>query len=169
MHEFSDLTKRRYTIVYRNVPETLFTDISRETMLHRRHRRDLRPSSLNLALQPPRRHGDSNIKRVLRADRARDVPAHDVERGAVRRRGDHHGQPALDGDAAVEAEQLHGDLALVVVHGDDAVVLAPLQEDGVAGEGAVDLYPLLPRGPDRGSYVVDLVAPEVATLAVVGV
>lgn len=165
------LSKRWYTILERNLREPLLTHVSgvdTKTMLHRRHSsRGLRLPSLSLAQQPPRSHRDSDIKRVLRAHGARDVLAHDIERGPVRGRGDHHRQPALHGDAAVEAEQLHGDLALVVVHGDDAVVVVPLEEDGVAGEGALGGDALGLGGLYGGFYVVDLVAPEVAALAVV--
>lgn len=138
-------------------------------LLYRRNSRDLRPPGLKLTLQSPRSHSDSHIKRILGADRTRDILAHDIKCGAVRRRGDHHGQAALHSDAAVKAEQLHGDLPLVVVHGDDAVVAVSLQEDGVAGERALDRDSLLLGCLHRGPYVVDLVAPEVAALAVVWV
>lgn len=171
-YEPSGLSKRRYAIVDRDMPEPLFTDslgLSIEAIVRSRHNRDLRPPSLQLTLHPPRCHSHSNIKRILRANRTRNIPAHDIKRGPVRRRRDHNRQPALHGDAAVEAEQLHRYLPLVVIHGDDAVVVLPLQEDGVAGEGALDGDPLFLGGFHRGPYVVDLVAPEVAALAVVGV
>lgn len=171
-NELSELSECRDAIVDRDVPESLFTDspgLSIEATLRIRYNRDLRLPDVQLTLYPPRCHSNSDIKRILRANRTRDVLAHDIKRSPVRRRRDHHGQPALDGDAAVEAQQLHRYLALVVVHGDDAVVVLPLQEDGVAGEGALDSDPLFLGCFHRGPDVVDLVAPEVAAFAVVGV
>src|ERR671918_863094 len=47
--------------------------------------------------------------------------AGDVERAAVRGRGDRHRQAGEDRDAALEAHELHRDLALVVIHGDHGI------------------------------------------------
>ena len=45
-----------------------------------------------------------------------DVAADDIEGAAARARGHGHRQAAVQRDAAVEAHELHRDLALVVVH-----------------------------------------------------
>lgn len=64
--------------------------------------------------------------------RVGDSPAHDIESRTVRGGGDRDGQTTLDGDSPIEPEDLHGDLALVVVHRHDAVELDPFGgEDGV--------------------------------------
>ena len=70
--------------------------------------------------------------------------AGDVVGRAVRRRGDRHRQAALHRDALAEAHQLDRDLALVVVHRDDGLVLAVarLQEDRVGRERADDRHAL---------------------------
>jgi len=57
----------------------------------------------------------------------------DVIRGAMRRCRDRDRQTAFDRDADIEAQQLGGDLALIVIHGDDTVELAGFgaQENGI--------------------------------------
>lgn len=83
----------------------------------------------------------------------------------MRRRRNDDRQPALHRHAAVESQQLHGDLALVVVHGDDAVEVLALQEDGVARERPRGVDAQLPGVGYRGRNVVDLLPAEVAVLA----
>ena len=65
----------------------------------------------------------------------------DVIGGAVGWRSDWYWQAAMHRDALLKAHQLHGNLALVVVHGDHAVV-APFLADGahkggIGREGSV--------------------------------
>src|SRR5947208_2359130 len=62
----------------------------------------------------------------------------DVERGAVRGRGEHGAQTRGDRHATVEALQLGRDLALVVVHREHAVEVPGerLQEHGIRWKGA---------------------------------
>ena len=97
--------------------------------------------------------------------------ADDVEGGAVGRGSDGRGQAGVDGDAAFEAKQLYGDLALVVIHGDDAVELAAAgaQEDGVGRVGAGGGDVLFLGGFDGGTDDIDLFAAEEAAFAGVGV
>lgn len=83
------------------------------------------------------------------------------------RRRNRQRQSALDGDAAVERQKLHRDLALVMVHGDDTVKVLPLEEDCVAGEWALHVDAVLPTGFHRRSDGVDFLASERAVLAVV--
>src|SRR5207245_926120 len=58
--------------------------------------------------------------------------AGDIKGGAVCRRGDRDRQSALHCDATFKSQQLDRDLALVVIHGDNAVqrAIARFQEDG---------------------------------------
>ena len=62
----------------------------------------------------------------------------------------------------VEAEQLDRDVALVVVHGDDGVVMPrpQLYEDGVAGDGPLDVHALGAALRDDGGANVDILAAE---------
>ena len=59
--------------------------------------------------------------------------ADDVERRAVRGGREHRPQSARHGDAAIEALELRGDLSLVVIHRQHAVVVAGkgLEEYGI--------------------------------------
>ena len=56
-------------------------------------------------------------------------------KSAMRRGRDRHRQTVVHGDALPEAEQLHRDLALVVVHGQHAVVAVTARLAGRAHEG----------------------------------
>ena len=69
------------------------------------------------------------------------VGSDDVVGGAMGWRGDRYWQTAMHRDTLLKAHQLHGNLTLVVVHGDHAVI-APLLADGahkggIGREGAV--------------------------------
>ena len=57
----------------------------------------------------------------------------------MRWRGDGNRQATLHGDATLEAHQLHGDLALIVIHGDDTVVMPVFgtHENRICREGAI--------------------------------
>jgi len=60
-------------------------------------------------------------------------------------------QTARHGDAALETQQLDRHLALVVIHGDDAVqrAIARLHENGVGGKGVQDRQPFRVQLPRR--------------------
>jgi len=84
----------------------------------------------------------------------------DVEGGAVVDGGADEGQAEVDADALFEAVDLDGDVALVVVHGEDNVVdpLDGLVEDYIGGNGALGQNALSPGvshcGGDGGCFFV---------------
>lgn len=118
---------------------------------------------------PPLRHSHGDIKSILRTSDGGQVLAGDIKRRSVGRGGDGDGQTPLDGDAAVKGEELHGDLALVVVHGHDAVVVLPLEEDGIAGPGPIDVDPPFPCRRDGRPDARDFLGPKRPVFAIVGV
>src|SRR3972149_5330431 len=75
--------------------------------------------------------------------------------------------PALARFVVLEAERLHGDVPLVVVHRDDDVELAAARagEHGVRGRGAGDVEPRRPRRRDRRRDRGLLLVAEEAVLA----
>ncbi len=99
------------------------------------------------------------------------VFAGDVEGGAVVGGGADDGEAEGDVDAAVEVEEFDGDEALVVVHGDDEVVVAldGFDEDGVGGEGAVGVDAVLAGHEDGGLDDAFFLVAELAVFAGVGV
>ena len=96
----------------------------------------------------------------------RRARADDPVRGAVGGGGDGDRDAAVDRDALVEAEQLHRDLPLIVVHRHDTVEVAAggPGEESVTGEGACDVDPAGAGEGDRRGDVVDLLAPELPAL-----
>jgi len=92
--------------------------------------------------------------------------ADDVERGAVRRRREHRPQSTGHGDAAIEALELRGDLSLVVIHRQYAVVVAAkgLEEHRVRGERPPAEDAALRSSRDRGGDDFDFLATEKAIL-----
>ena len=91
------------------------------------------------------------------------------------RRGDGNRQPALHRHAAREAQQLDRDLALVVVHGDDGLVVAGLglEKDRVGRKRAMERRVAGPVARLQRAHCrrddVDLLAPAGAAIAVVRV
>src|SRR5215204_5698940 len=65
-----------------------------------------------------------NAQRVFHRAGVSTALADDIEGGAVSRCGEHGFQPCGHGHAFIEPEQLRRDLALIVIHHDDAVILA---------------------------------------------
>ena len=100
-----------------------------------------------------------------------DVLAGDVEGGAVVDGGADDGDAEGDVDGGLEVDELHGDVALVVIHGDDEIEFAAqaADEDGVGGvgAGAVDaqLAGLFDGGGDDGGVL----GAEEVVLAGVGI
>ena len=86
-------------------------------------------------------HAASQIKGVEHGLGIGEVLSHNVIGGAVCGRGNRNRQAAMHRDTFFKAHQLHGNLALVVVHGDHAVVAAffanGAHKSCVSGEGAV--------------------------------
>ena len=82
-------------------------------------------------------------------------------------RADREREAADQRDAAVEAHQLHGDLTLVVVHGENGIEVAVLgpQEHRVRRERPLDREPLGSGLLDRRLDDVDLLATEIAAVA----
>jgi hypothetical protein len=70
----------------------------------------------------------------------------DIVGGSVRRRANRERKAAEQGDAAVEAHQLHRDLALIVIHGQHGIKHPALgaQEYRVGGERSVRLNAEVP-------------------------
>ena len=83
----------------------------------------------------------------------------DVDAGEV--------HPFAGGGIDLEAQQLDRDMPLIVIHGDDGVVLAgaQLDEDGVAGDRADDIEPVFDRLGDRRRGNVDILPAEQAAFA----
>ncbi len=111
-----------------------------------------------------RRH---EVERALQALDVGDVAPDDVERRAGRAGRDRHRQPAVERDAALEAQELHRDLALVVVHRDHGVVVAIARRDEhrVGGQRPVGVDALAARTRDGRRDHVDLLAAERAAVA----
>ena len=123
-----------------------------------------------LCLLPDARRAHKSNSLLQCAGR-RDALADDVERRAVRRRREHRPQSAGHGDAAIETLQLRGDLSLVVVHRQYAVVVAGkgLEEHGIRRKGSPAPDAALGRPRDRRRDDLDFLAPEEAVLAAVRV
>src|SRR5690606_14208805 len=85
------------------------------------------------------------------------------------------GQTVVNGDAFAEAHQLHRDLALVVIHGQYAIVAAAIgfvdgaHEGGVGGERTFGRVAALGGQLYAGADDFDLIAAEGAAIAVVRV
>ena len=81
---------------------------------------------------------DGQFDRAGHAARVGGVLARDVERRAVVGAGADDGQAHRHVHSPIASEELDRNQALVVVHGDDEVVLAAsgVEEEGVGGEGA---------------------------------
>ena len=92
-------------------------------------------------LAPRLRHLHCDLDRFQHTLFARFARAGDIKGGAMINRGANDGQTHADVDAAVKGQQLHGDVALVMVHGDDNVIVAfdGAQEDRVGRLGIGDL------------------------------
>ncbi len=101
---------------------------------------------------------------------ARPVPR-DIEGRAVIDRCAQDRQADADVDAAIKGEQLHRDVALVVVHGDDDVELAAggAQKDGVGRLRIGDRPAARPRGFDGGPDLRLFLHAEEPVFACVGV
>ena len=80
------------------------------------------------------------------------VLAHNVERRAVIHTGTDDRQSERHVDGVLEAQQLDGDQALIVVHGNDQVVPPAdgVVEDRIGGERALHVDALLPGGGHGG-------------------
>lgn len=85
------------------------------------------------------------------------------------RRGNWHRQATLDSHSAVERKQLHSDLALVVIHCDDAVEMGALEEDCIAWKRPLNVDASLPRCRYGRTDVVDFLTTKGAIFAVVRV
>src|SRR5690242_1547187 len=72
---------------------------------------------------------------LLECTGGRPALAHDVERRAMRRRREHGRKSRCHRDAAIEALELRGDLALVVIHREHAVEVTckRLEKHGIGG------------------------------------
>ena len=97
--------------------------------------------------------------------------AGDIEGGAVIDRGADDGDAERDVDGALEVDELHGDVALVVIHRDDKIKLTAksAHKDGVraSAAGAVDAATL--RFVDGGSDDLGILVPEEVVFAGVGI
>ena len=94
-------------------------------------------------------HGGLDIGLVL---------TRDVERAAMRRRGNGDGQSALDRDSPLKSQQLYRDLPLVVIHSNDAikVAVACFEKDGIGRKGSHHRVSLRIGLIHRGSDNLDL-------------
>ena len=80
------------------------------------------------------------IERILSCAHVGDALPRNVISSAVRRRSDRDRQAALNRNTALESHQFHRDLALIVIHGDDSVVVTIFctHEDRVSRERPID-------------------------------
>lgn len=100
-----------------------------------------------------------------------DTLACDIEGCAVIDRGADNRQADADVYAAVEGQQLHGDMALIVVHGHHDVVMPfdRSQKDRVGRLRIADMQTAFARFIDGGLNLARLVVAKQAALARVGV
>lgn len=131
-------------------------------------------SKLNLSLlwqslfrNLPFGHCDRNVKGILRTLDIRQVLARNVKRCAMSRRSNRHRQATLHSHSTFERKQLHSNLALVVVHCDDAVEMRALEKDGIAWIWPLNVDASLPGCRYSGTDLVDLLATKRAIFAVV--
>ena len=86
-------------------------------------------------------HAASQFKSIQHRLRIGHVFADNVIGRSVGRCGDGNGQSAMHGDALFKTHELHGYLALVVVHSDNTVIAAVLpngaNKGGVGREGTL--------------------------------
>lgn len=89
-----------------------------------------------------------------------------VKSGSVVNGGPDDGQAQGDVHSSVEAKKLHGDVALIVVHGYDDVkrVIRGLEEDGVGWKGSLSVYPQCGSFLNSWRDVVPLLPPKEAAL-----
>src|ERR1700733_6106507 len=134
------------------------------------------PLSAHCLARAPQR--DREIDRLDKARLARDSAARDVEGRAVVDRRPNDGKTERDVHAAQrlpaagllvdgEAEQLHRNVALVVIHGDHGVELLRAQryKDSVAGHRAVHIVSLFAEALDRRLDDIDVLPSEQAAFA----
>jgi len=79
------------------------------------------------------------------------------------RRTDRKWEAAKQGNATIEAHQLHRDLALIVVHRENRIERAALgtQKNGSCGKRAFGRDPVRNGFFHRGSNRLDLLSPEI--------
>ena len=128
---------------------------------------DLSHLCLRLSLQLPPRHGNRDIKGILHTRHTRHPLPHNIKPRPMGWRGNRQWQPALHRHTPLEGKKLHRDLALVVVHCHDAVKVITFEEDGVAGEGALDVDAFLLGAEDGWADGGDFLGAERAVFAVV--
>ena len=139
-------------------------------------RAEPRPSSSHCLARARQRDGE--IDRLDKARLAGDAAARYVEGRSVVDGGPDDGKAERDVHAAQslpaagfavdrEAEQLHRNVSLVVIHGDHGVELFRTQfhEDGIAGHGPVHIVPLLAQALDRRLDDIDVLPSEQAAFA----
>ena len=66
-------------------------------------------------------HADCQLKRLAACAEIGDSATCDFIGGAMGRRADRKREPSDQRDAPVEAHEFHGDLPLVVIHGQDRI------------------------------------------------
>ena len=149
-------------------PASNWTTKTKHTPCHHRPPRELpgpvRASPASASRPPPLAPRCARRGRTpaARPSTLGDVAADDVERAAARAGRHGHRQSAVQRDAAVEAHQLHRDLALVVVHRHHRVEVAAArgEEHGVGRQRSAGVDAFAARALDRGRDDVDLLAAD---------
>lgn len=126
-----------------------------------------RPVLLRSRTHPLSRHLEGHFVGFKEAAGRGDALVGDVEGSAVVDGSADDVEAEGDVDAAMEVEELHGNVALVVVHADDGVELAldGLEEDRVGRMGAGGGDALLLCVLDGGRDFIDFLTAEGAALA----
>lgn len=118
---------------------------------------------------PPLRHGNGNVKSILRTLDIRLVLTRDVECCTMGRRCHRHGQSTLYRHSTIKRQQLHRDLTLVVIHCDDSIEMLTFQEDSIAGIWSLDIDAVLSTCFYSRTDMIDLLTPKGTILAVMGI
>lgn len=112
-------------------------------------------------------HHHGHIEGALHADRAGNTFPNNIESCAVRRSCNDDRKTTLNCNAALKRQQLHGNLALVMIHRNNAVEMLTLQEDGVAREWSLYIDAFRLSFLDGWSDEVNFLSTEVSIFAVV--
>ena len=117
------------------------------------------------------RHTAGQLERIFHGRRIRQPLAGDVISRTVGRGGNRDRQSTMDGDAALEAHELHRDLTLIVVHRHDTIEALPVLANGphkrrVGRERTIGRKPLGGGEPHAGRDDAAFLIAKITVIAV---